>query len=63
MERINFIYPADQTFRIIRLIDFNRAEPTCFRTNFNCAIYGEQNGAFWYIVLHIMLLTYTQAII
>ena len=44
-------------------MDFNRAEPTWYRTNFHCAISGEQNGAFWYIVLRIMLLTYTQAMI
>ena len=62
-EEKNFIYPADTTFRIIRIIDFNRAEPTCYRTNFHCAISGEQNGAFWYIVLRIMLLTYTRAMI
>ena len=30
---------------------------------FHCAISGEQNGAFWYIVLHVMLLTYTRAMI
>ena len=60
MEKVNFIYPADKAFRIFGIIDFNRAEPTCHRTNFHCAISGEQNGAFWYIVLRIMLLTYTQ---
>ena len=27
-EKINFIYPADKTLRIIRIIHFNRAEPT-----------------------------------
>ena len=41
LKKINFIYPADKTFRIIRIIDFNRAEPTCYRTNFHCAISGE----------------------
>ena len=46
---------------IIRIIDFNRAEPTCYRTNFHCV--GEQNGAFWYIVIRIRLLTYTRAMI
>ena len=60
---INFIYPANKTFRIIRINDFNRAEPTCYRTNFHCAIPSEQNGGFWYIVLRIMLLTYTRAMI
>ena len=59
----NFNYPADKTFWLIRITDFNRAEPTCYWTNFHCAISGEQNGAFWYIVLHIMLLTYTWAMI
>ena len=60
-KKINFIYPADKTFRIIRIIDFKRAEPTCYRTNFHYAISGEQNGEFWYILLRIMLLTYSQA--
>ena len=59
----NFIYPADKTFRIIRVIDFNRAEPTCYRTDFHCAISGEQNGAFWYIVQRIMLLSHSRAMI
>ena len=62
-EKINFIYLADKIFRIIRIIDFNRAEPTCYRTYFHCPISGEQNGAFWYIVLRIMLLTYNRAMI
>ena len=30
LKKINFIYSADSTFRIIRIIDFNRAEPTCY---------------------------------
>ena len=34
-----------------RKIDFNRAEPTCYRTNFPYASSGWQNGAFLYIVL------------
>ena len=50
-------------FRIIRIIDFNRAEPACYRTNFHCAISCEQNGAFWYILLRVMLLTYIRAMI
>ena len=48
------------TILIIRIVDFNRAEPAYYKTNFLCAISGE-NGAFWYIVLRIMLLTYTRA--
>ena len=32
---INFIYSANQTFRIIRIIDFIIAEQTCYRTNFS----------------------------
>ena len=48
---------------MIRIIDFNRAEPTCYRTNFPYASFGWQNGAFWYIVLRVMLLTYTRAMI
>ena len=55
----NFIYPADKTFRIIRIINFNTAEPTYYRTNFHCAISGEQNGAFWHIVQGKMLPTNT----
>ena len=31
---------------MIRIIDFKRAEPTCYRTNFPYASSGEQNGAF-----------------
>ena len=61
--KIHFIYPADKTFPIIRIIDFSSAEPACYRTNFHCAISGEQNGAFSYIVLRIMLLTYSPAMI
>ena len=60
---INFIDSAGLTFWIIRIFDFNRAEPTCHRTNFPYASSGYQNGAFWYIVLRIMLLTYTRAMI
>ena len=32
LKNINFIYSADLTFRIIKVIDFNRAEPKCYRT-------------------------------
>ena len=63
MEKKYFIYPADKAFRIIRIMDFNCAEPTRYRTHFHCAISGQQNGAFWYIVLRIMLLTYSRAMI
>ena len=38
MEKINFIDPADKTFWIYRIFDFNRAESTYYRTNFYCAI-------------------------
>ena len=34
---INFFYSADLTFSINGIIYFNRAEPTCYRTNFLCA--------------------------
>ena len=34
------IYSADKTFRIKRMIDFNRAGPTCYRTNFPYASSG-----------------------
>ena len=37
---INFIYSADLIFRIIRIINFNRAEPTCYITNFPYASSG-----------------------
>ena len=33
-KKTNFIYSADLTFRIIGIINFIRAEPTCYRTNF-----------------------------
>ena len=48
---------------MIRMIDFNTAEPTCYRTKFRYSSSGQQNGAFWYIVLRVMLLIYTQDII
>ena len=41
----------------------SRAEPTCYRTIFPCASSGLQNGAFRYIVLRVMLLTYIRAMI
>ena len=37
---IIFIYSVDLTFRVIRKIDFNRAKPTCYRTNFPYASSG-----------------------
>ena len=48
-KNINFIYSADLTFRIIRIIEFNRAEPTCYRTNFLYASSGSQK---WSFVVH-----------
>ena len=27
-------HSVDKTFQLIRIIDFNRADPTCYRTNF-----------------------------
>ena len=54
---INFIYSID------RIMDFNRAEPTCYRTNFPYASSDLQNGAFSYIVLRVMRLTYTRGLI
>ena len=50
-------------FWIIRIIDFNRTEPTCYRTIFPYTSSGTQNGAFWYIVLRVMLLMYTWGMI
>ena len=38
--------------------DFDRAELTCYRTNFPYTSSGYRNGAFWYIVLRVMLLIY-----
>ena len=38
--KINFIYSVDRT------MDFNRAEPTCHRTNFPYASSGYKNAAF-----------------
>ena len=48
---INFIYSED----LIRIIDFNRAEPTCYITSFPYASSSLQNGAFWYIELGVIL--------
>ena len=51
---INFIYSVD------RVMDFNRAEPTCYRTNFPYSSSSYQNAAFTYIVLP---LTYIRGLI
>ena len=59
-KHMNFIYSADQTFWIIRIINVYRAEPTCYRTYYS---YASSGWAFWYIVLRVMLLTYTWAMI
>ena len=56
---MNFIYPADYTFQVFRKMDFNRAEPTCYRTNFFLRKFWLKNGAFLYIVLRVRCLTYT----
>ena len=56
---LNFVYSVDKTVPVIKLIDFNRAESTCYRTNFPYACFGYQNGASSYIVLRIMHLIYT----
>ena len=39
---VNFIYAVDKTFRVIKIIimDFNRSEPICYRTNFPYANSG-----------------------
>ena len=34
-------------------MDFNRAESTCYRTNFPYASFGQQSAAFSYIVLRL----------
>ena len=52
-----------ETFRIIKIINFNRAEPTCYKTYFPYASSGLQNGAFRYIILRVMHLTYTRSMI
>ena len=44
-------------------MDFNRVEPTCYRTNFPDASFSKQNGAFLYIVLLVIRLTYTRGLI
>ena len=31
---INFIYSVNKTFRVIKIMDFNRAEPTCYQLIF-----------------------------
>ena len=44
-------------------MDSNIAEPTCYRTTSAYASSSKQNGAFWYIVLRVMLLIYTRGMI
>ena len=34
LKNINIIYSADRTFRVIKIMEFNRVEPTCYRNNF-----------------------------
>ena len=58
---LNFIYSADLTFQGIRKMDFNTTETTNYGTNFPDASSDLQNGAFSYIVIRIMRLTYTWA--
>ena len=40
-----------KTFRVIKIVDLNRTEPTCYNTIFPYSRSGEQNEAFLYIVL------------
>ena len=42
---------------------FTGLKPTCYRTNFPYTSSGYQNGAFLYIVLCVMRLTYTRDVI
>ena len=51
---INFIYSVD------RIMDFNRAEPTCYRTKFHNASTDQQNETFSYKVLR---LTYIRGLV
>ena len=44
-------------------MEFNRAEPTCYGTNFPYACSGLQNGASSYIVLRKMRLKYARGLI
>ena len=44
-------------------MDFHRAEPTCFITNFPYSSSALQNGPFLFIVLRVMSLMYTQGLI
>ena len=39
----------------------NRAEPTCYRTNFHTPVPANKMEVFWYIALRIMLLAYIRA--
>ena len=42
------IYSADKTFQIIRIINLNRAEPTCYRTtDFHYASFGRTKWSFF----------------
>ena len=43
-------------------MDFNRAEPTCYRTNFFTPV-PAKNEACWYIVLRVMRLTNVYSIL
>ena len=57
------MYSADETFRIIRIIEFNRTEPTCYRTIFQFANSGLRNVACWYIQCSTTRIIYTRGII
>ena len=37
---LNFIYSVDKTFQVIRIMDFNSTEPTCYSTIFADASSG-----------------------
>ena len=39
-KHLNFIYSGDKTFWVIRIMDFNRIELTCYSTNFPYASSG-----------------------
>ena len=60
---IKFVYSADKTLPVIRKMDFDKAEPTCYRTNVPYASSGLQNEAFAYIVLRVLRLTCTRYLI
>ena len=45
-DNLKTVYPPQTKFLGGIIIDFNRVELKCYKTNFHCTITGEPNGAF-----------------